>query len=1021
MSASDGSLTASTTFQLTVTNVNDVPLIGSVQNQTTDNRTALSAISITAADLETATCSMTLSLTSSDTNIFAESNMTYTCSANTFYMSFTPSMQYYGSTTITAMVTDAGGMTAITTFDIDVTSTGPNFAPVIGMQVNRWEDINFRNSTGIWAYDENNIFLVGSYGDIMHYDGERITPMHTSTILQLNAVWGTSPSNVYCVGDDGTLLHYDGRGWTQMTSCTNQDLYSVWGFNANSVYVGGYSADVCHYTGTTWTDISSSYSVNIRGIWGTSETNMYFAEDALAYDGSAWTFIGSGGYDTFDVWGADASNVWFVGDNGVLYHYDGSTLTDQTIGSTVDMNGIWGSDINNVFAVGDSGIVKIYNGSSWTEIDTGSDYFEDVWGIDANAVYAITNYGKIYKYTDTTFALDYQNISRSVFGIWANSPNDIYLSGDYSLFHYNGINWTEITSDTSCDFNSVWSDGSIAWAVGDNGYISYYDGSTLTRDTSISGSRLYDVWGSSANDVFAVGESGLIRYYNGSTWSVMPSGTSEHLKGIYGTASNNVVAVGENGTILRYNGSTWSSESSGITESLNAIWANNASDIYAVGNNGTVLHYNGSSWQPMEKHTSQILNGVWGNGSGDIYIVGNYGTILHYNGTLWDATFTGETFDLYDVSGSGDTAMLVGYYKTVKQLYGFDYTETQSKSISANVTNEPIAIRLQDYNGDTVSVSATSSDQSILPDGNISITGTGNDRTVLVSPLTDQYGTLTLTVSVDDGLSQTTTQIYLHVSQPPVISNISSQTIPEDTILKMSLPVSNADDGTCGLHVTVYSDDTDLIREMVTDCEDNNYTLTIRPIPSQSGNTTITVTATDASGAYTEQSFSLTITPVNDPPKIGVSSDRWTAPMRRITQITSFSDGSVVAVNNLGKLYHYINNQWYLQPTETKEDLNDIWGLSATNIYSGGYQGKMVHYDGSSWTPETTPLSYEIWGIWGSAADDVFAVCQSGKLIHYNGASWAEMDSDTANLLYDIDGNASDDILPAAIQERLSL
>ncbi|MBF0452802.1 MAG: hypothetical protein HQK75_19015, partial [Candidatus Magnetomorum sp.] len=1010
-----GSLNATHTLDVTVIDINDTPFIGTVANQSTDNRTAITALSITGTDEETATCDMTLSLISSDSNIFPSNNMTYTCSSNTFYMSFTPSIQYYGTTTITVMATDAGGMTASTTFDIDVTSTGPNFAPVIGTRVNRWMDINLRNAYGIWAYDENNIFLVGTYGDIMHYDGERVTPMHTPTQLQLNAVWGTSLTNVYCVGNDGMIFHYDGRNWTQMTACTVENLYAVWGLNENSVYAGGYNGDFCHYTGTTWTDISSNYSVYLYGIWGTSENNLYFAENSsncvLSYDGSAWAFNGTGCQDTFDVWGADASNMWFVGDYGVVYHYDGSTKTDQTIGSTVDMNGIWGSDINNVFAVGDSGIVKIYNGSSWTETDTGSDSFEDVWGIDANNVYAITSVGKIYKYTGTTtFGLDYQNIASNVYGIWANSSTDIYLSGANRLYRYNGTNWTEISGDTSSDLNSFWSDGSIGWAVGDNGYVFYYDGSTLTRDTSITGSRLYDVWGSSASDVFAVGETGLIRYYNGSTWSVKTSGTSEHLKGIYGTASSNVLAVGENGTIVRYNGSTWSSESSGVTETLNAIWANNSSDIYAVGNNGTVLHYNGSSWLPMEKHTSQNLNGVWGNGSGDIYSVGNYGTILHYNGTTWDATFTGETFDLYDIGGSVDTIMLVGNSRTVKQLYNYDYSETQSKTISANVTNEPFVVHINDYNGDTVSVSAISSDQSILPDGNITITGTGNDRTILVTPLTDQYGTLTLTVSVDDGLSQTTTQIYLHVSQPPVISSISSQTIPEDTILKMSLPVSAAPDEICGLHMTVYSDDTDLIREMVTDCEDNNYTLTIRPVPSQSGNTTITITATDASGAYTEQSFSLTVTPVNDPPKIGVSSNRWTAPMRHLLKLESFSDGSVVAVTNHGKIYHYVNQQWQLEPSETTNDLNAIWGLSGSSIYVGGYAGQMIHFDGSAWSPDTSNTSYEIWGIWGSAANDIFAVCTSGKIIHYDGASWSLMTSNTPNLLNDVDGNAFNDV-----------
>jgi alpha-tubulin suppressor-like RCC1 family protein len=1008
------SLTATQTFDLTITSVNDSPIFGSISNQTTDNRTTLSAVSLTVTDDETATCSLTLSLTSSDTNIFASNQMTTTCAADTFYMSFTPSMQYFGTTTITAMVTDAGGLTASTTFDIEVTSTGPNYAPVIGARVDRWMDINLRNANGIWVYDENHIFVVGSYGDIMHYDGERMTPMHSPVNKEWFSVWGTSPTNVYCVGADGKILHYNGRVWTQETSCTRNDLYEVWGFNANSVYVAGEDSDICHYTGTTWPMLTAPYNTYIRGIWGTSDANMYFADSydvAISYDGSAWGLVGSIGSRNFhDAWGADASNIWFVGDNGNVQHYNGSTITDQTMGSTNSLFAIWGSDVNNVFALGQSGSVKYYNGSSWSEIGNNSELYKDAWGIDATHVYAVTTYGKIYKYTGTTFELDYQNFESNVYGIWANSDTDVYLSGYSRMHHFDGTSWTEISANATSELNAVWSNGSIAWAVGDNGYVFYYDGSTLTRDTGITGSRLYDVWGSSANDVFAVGETGLIRHYNGSTWSVMSSGTTEHLKGVYGTASNNVIAVGENGTILRYNGSTWTSESSGITESINGIWVNNASDIYVVGNNGSVLNYNGSTWQEFGKRSGQNLNGVWGNGSGDIYVVGNFGSILHYDGTLWNTTFTGESFDLYDISGYGDTVMLVGDYRTVKQLYDYNYSETISKSIAVNATNEPIPIHVLDYNGDTISISAVSSDQSILPDGNISITGTGTDRTILVSPLTDQYGTLTLTVSVDDGLSQTTTQILLTVSQPPVIASISPQSVPEDTVFNLSLPVSGTDADTCGLQVKAFSNDTDLIREMMTDCQDGNYTLTIRPVPAQNGVTTITVTAANTAGAYTEQSFSLTVTPVNDAPNIGISSDSWTAPLRGIKQIKAFSDGSVVAVNNCGKIYHYINQQWQLVPSGIYNNINTIWGQDSSSIYVGGYQGKILHFDGSSWTTETTGISYEIYGIWGSASDDIFAVAQSGSIIHYDGSSWSTMTSGVSSYLYGVDGNASNDV-----------
>ena len=39
--------------------------------------------------------------------------------------------------------------------------------------------------------------------------------------------WGSSASDVYAVGDYGTILHYDGSGWGAMDSGTTQDLRGV--------------------------------------------------------------------------------------------------------------------------------------------------------------------------------------------------------------------------------------------------------------------------------------------------------------------------------------------------------------------------------------------------------------------------------------------------------------------------------------------------------------------------------------------------------------------------------------------------------------------------------------------------------------------------------------------------------------------------------------------------------------------------------------------------------------------------
>lgn len=100
------------------------------------------------------------------------------------------------------------------------------------------------------------------------------------------------------------------------------------------------------------------------------------------------------------------------------------------------------------------------------------------------------------------------------------------------------------------------------------------------------GTSLNGVWGSSPNDVFAVGDNGVIAHFNGTTWSAMTSNTTHGLSAVWGTSATNVYAVGINSggtaTIIHYDGSNWSVVSHNIIEPLAGIWGT-AADLILEG------------------------------------------------------------------------------------------------------------------------------------------------------------------------------------------------------------------------------------------------------------------------------------------------------------------------------------------------------------------------------------------------------------------------------------------------------
>ena len=128
ITVSDGSLTANDTFVLTVTAVNDEPTISDVANQATNEDTATSAIAITVGDVETATASLTMSGSSSNTTLVPNANIVFGGTGANRTVTITPVANQNGTATITLTVSD-GTLTAIDTFVLTVTAV--NDAPTL--------------------------------------------------------------------------------------------------------------------------------------------------------------------------------------------------------------------------------------------------------------------------------------------------------------------------------------------------------------------------------------------------------------------------------------------------------------------------------------------------------------------------------------------------------------------------------------------------------------------------------------------------------------------------------------------------------------------------------------------------------------------------------------------------------------------------------------------------------------------------------------------------------------------------
>jgi hypothetical protein len=226
------------------------------------------------------------------------------------------------------------------------------------------------------------------------------------------------------------------------------------------------------------------------------------------------------------------------------------------------------------------------------------------------------------------------------------------------------LGWGTMDSGTIMNLWDIWgtsTDDLFAVGVGE---ILHYDGTAWSPMGPMGfNNQSYGVWGSASDDVFAVGTH--ILHYNGTGWSPMFYQDGMYLLDVWGNASDDVFAVDWGGIILHYNGTAWNQTLHACQKNLSSpcslcsVWGSASDDVFVVGDLGTVLHYNGSTWSYMDSGTIDYLAGVWGDSSGDVYAVG-CDRVLRYDGTSWGLMHQfNPNYSLHSIWGNSASDMYI--------------------------------------------------------------------------------------------------------------------------------------------------------------------------------------------------------------------------------------------------------------------------------------------------------------------------------------------------------------------------
>ncbi len=313
--------------------------------------------------------------------------------------------------------------------------------------------------------------------------------------------------------------------------------------------------------------------------------------------------------------GSGPTDVWAVGSNRTVLHYDGSAwdktvIVDEKIAS-VTMRAVWVGGPADVW-IADG--LYIRHSTGWkanaTEWTTWMGATGDMNGLPM-AISGVA--GRVF-------------IGRQVSGAFAPPPPIVTCTGMDAAGPIEREDVTDLALDRDDDpykwgiSSGVWSISTIrpdeAWvakfasprvariyrATADGGEDAGASWVVEEHDTH-SSKNILGVWGDE-QAVWLVGDSGTVRRMTRERISTrlfeaVPAPATATLRGIYGLSANDVWAVGDDATVIHWNGEVWSRlatpfDTAREKPTLISVWGSGPNDVW-IGGNGVMLHFEGKT------------------------------------------------------------------------------------------------------------------------------------------------------------------------------------------------------------------------------------------------------------------------------------------------------------------------------------------------------------------------------------------------------------------------------------------
>jgi hypothetical protein len=241
--------------------------------------------------------------------------------------------------------------------------------------------------------------------------------------------------------------------------------------------------------------------INENNIWAVGEIYMNDSlgnPDPTFYNAAHWNgqnwelkklFYKGGIWIIKTVFAFNENDIWFTG----YIRYLNGQFIELTIPSILQgwgKNKMWGSNSKDLYIVGNNGNIAHYNGGNWTKIESGTTTdIQDILGYNDN----FTNESDVYCAVSYVFQSGDRKILRiknnkvdslSWFGdkrinsVWTPNNSVFYSAGD-GVFENKNNSWNQIIGLPPYYSNNIRGNGlNDIYVCGDFGLLSHFNGST---------------------------------------------------------------------------------------------------------------------------------------------------------------------------------------------------------------------------------------------------------------------------------------------------------------------------------------------------------------------------------------------------------------------------------------------------------------------------------------------------------------------------------------------------------------